>query len=339
MQKRNQSLDLMRIVAMFFVLTAHFFGWGGVVNILKPTDLNYLLVMPIYFLSQIGNTLFFLLAGYFASGRIRLRKLVFLHRKTTLYVFVISLAVFLLGLNEAIGAKYVAGSLFPILSNRYWFISVYFILYILSAPLFMGLEGCSGRMILVVIAVLLVHNTFLYPANMTLMQGILAFVCGYYLRKYKPFAKWKKLSVFLTFCFFFGMYSVERIGVKYIGLEHTKLDEGLRYVSLLATAITLFVFFEKLNVKAKWPSQISENVLSVYLISACPPAVDLIYTKLLPIESVAVKLWLLPYYFAVNILLFGLCVGVDKLAGKFNNLETDFWMKLFGVLGKKKSAE
>ncbi len=330
MQNRNQSLDLLRVVSMFLVLTAHFFGWGGAVNVLTLTDVNYLMVMPVYFLSQIGNTLFFLLTGYFASGRVRPRKLVYLHRKTTLYVFTISLVIFLLGLNGDISAKYVMKSLFPILSNRYWFISVYFILYILSAPLFMGLEGCSGRMILAVIAILLVHNTFLYPANMTLMQGILAFVCGYYLRKYKPFAKWKKRSIFLVFGLFFCMYSAERIGVKYFALEHTKLDEGLRYVSLLAMAIVFFAFFEKLELKAKWPSRISENVLSVYLISACPPAVELIYTKWLPIESVATEFWFVPYYVAVNILIFGLCVGIDKLISKLNNLETNLWMKLLG---------
>lgn len=330
MQSRNRSLDLLRAVSMFLVLTAHFFGWGGAVNVLQLKDLNYFAVTPIYFLSQIGNTLFFLLTGYFASGNVRIRKLVFLHRKTTSYIFTISLVVLLCGLNANIGAKYVIKSLFPILTNRYWFISVYFVLYILSAPLYKGLEGCSGRMVLAVIAVLLMNNTFLYPANMTLMQGVLAFVFGYCLRKYMPFERWGKNWVFLLFCLFFGMYAAERIMVKSMGLEHTQLDEGLRYVLLLGVAITFFVFFEKLEIKARWPSNISENVLSVYLISACPPIVDLLYTQLLPIESVATRLWFVPYYFGVNILIFAVCVGIDKLVTILNNLETDLWMRGLG---------
>lgn len=336
MQNRNRSLDLLRAAAMFLVMTAHFFGWGGAVNVLEMRDLNYFVVMPVYFLSQIGNTLFFLLTGYFASGNVKSRKLVFLHRKTTLYIFTISVAAFLLGLNEVSGAKDILQSLFPILTNRYWFITVYCILYILSAPLYKGLEVCAKRMVLAVIAVLLVNNTFLYPANMTLMQGILGFVCGYYLRRHKPFEKWGKIRILLLFCLFFGMYAIERIGVKRTNLEHTLLDEGLRYVTLLGTAVSFFTFFEKLKVKAEWPSKISENVLSVYLITACPPIVDFLYARLLLIESVATKLWFVPYYFAVNVLLFGLCVGIDKLVSKLNNLETDLWMKFFRLFQIKK---
>ena len=183
MENRNRSLDLLRAISMFLVLTAHFFGWGGAVNVLGLSEINYFAVMPIYFFAQIGNTLFFLLTGYFASGNVKPGKLVFLHRKTTFYAVVISLTIFLCGLDKSICAGDVVKSLFPVLSNRYWFISVYFVLYVLSGLLFRGLENCSGKMVLAVIGVLLLNNTFLYPANMTLMQGILAFVCGYYLRE------------------------------------------------------------------------------------------------------------------------------------------------------------
>ena len=129
---RNTSLDLLRVVSMFMILTVHFLGWGGAVNSLTMSDPNYFLVMPVYFMSQIGNTLFFLLSGYFSRGSIRLNKMVFLQRKTFFYVFLISLVVFLFGLNPDTTLKYVIKSAFPIVFNRYWFISVYFILCFLG---------------------------------------------------------------------------------------------------------------------------------------------------------------------------------------------------------------
>lgn len=335
MQNRNHSLDLLRIASMFMVLTVHFLGWGGAVNTLSMSDINYFAVLPVYFISQIGNTLFFLLTGYFARGNLNSQKLVFLQRKTSFYVFGISLIVFIFGLNPDITLKYVIKSLFPIVFNRYWFISVYFILYILSVPLCHGLKQCSQKTVLLIIGALLINNTFLYPANMTLLQGILAFVAGYYLREYKPFEKWKTRQVLLVYILFLGMFAAERIVIRIIGLEHTMLDEGLRYVLILLMAVMFFVFFEKIPFKAQWPSKISENVLSVYLLSACPPIVTLIYTDLVPIEEFAKKYWFILYYIAVNVLIFALCIAIDKLVTKLNHAECDFWLSLFKKLTKE----
>jgi len=329
MENRNNSMDLLRVVAMFMILTVHFLGWGGAVNALTMSNINYYMIMPVYFISQIGNTLFFLLTGYFSNGNIRTRKLVFLQRKTSFYVFGISLVVLLFGLNPDITIKYVVKSLFPIVFNRYWFISVYLILYILSALLCKGLEQISERMVLLIIAALLINNTFLYPANMTLLQGVLAFIVGYYLRAYKPFEQWKDKYVLLAYIVFLGMYAAERVAIRMVGLEHTKLDEGLRYVLILLMAVMFFVFFEKVRFKAQWPSKISANVIAVYLISACPPIVTLIYTDLVPIEEFAAKYWFVPYYIIVNVLVFALCIAIDKVVTVLNNAEINFWFNLF----------
>lgn len=335
MQKRSSSLDLLRVISMFMVLTVHFLGWGGAVNTLTKSDINYYAVMPIYFASQIGNTLFFLLTGYFASGGVRARKLVFLQRKAAFYMVTISLVVFVFGLNADITLRYVIKSLFPIVFNRYWFISVYFILYILSAPLYKGLEHCSHSMVLIVIGALLINNTFLYPANMTVLQGVLAFAVGYYLKAYKPFQNWKRLHVIGMYLLFLGMYAIERIAARIIGIEHTNLDEGLRYILILSMAVMFFAVFEKIDINPRWPSKISANVIAVYLISACPPAVTFIYTQLLPIEQHVRKLWFVPYYILVNVLVFAICIFIDKFVTKFNNAEADFWIDLL-VKGKNK---
>ena len=332
---RNTSLDLLRVVSMFMILTVHFLGWGGAVNSLTMSDPNYLLVMPVYFISQIGNTLFFLLSGYFSRGSIRLNKMIFLQRKTFFYVFLISLIVFLFGLNPDTTLKYVIKSAFPIVFNRYWFISVYFILCFLAVPLHKGLKQCSKQVVLSIIIILLVNNTFLYQANMTLMQGVLAFIVGYYLREFKPFEKWKNSIVALVYAVFAGMYVVERVAIRIIGKEHTALDEGLRYVLVLLMAVMFFAFFEKLNIKAQWPSKISPNVISVYLITACPPIVTLLYVDLIPIEEFSTKPWFILYYIVLNIILFALCIVVDVVVSKYNNLETDFWVKLLDKISLK----
>lgn len=280
-------------------------------------------------MSQIGNTLFFLISGYFSRGGIKLNKMVFLQRKTFFYGFLISIVVFLFDLNPDTTLKYVIKSAFPIVFNRYWFISVYFILCFLAVPLHKGLKLCSKQVVLSIIVMLLVNNTFLYQANMTLMQGVLAFVVGYYLREFRPFEKCKSSMVALLYIVFVGMYAAERVAIRIIGKEHTALDEGLRHVLILLMAVMFFALFEKLNVKVQWPSKISANVISVYLITACPLIVTLLYVDMIPIEEYVTKVWFIVYYLIVNILMFAVCIVIDRVVTKFNNIETKFWLEIF----------
>ena len=87
-KERNGSLDVLRVIAMFMILTVHFLGWGGAVNILTTSDVNYFIIMPIYFVCGIGNTLFFMLAGFFAK-KPKITKALFIERKTCFYSFII----------------------------------------------------------------------------------------------------------------------------------------------------------------------------------------------------------------------------------------------------------
>lgn len=308
---------------------------GRRVNTLTTSDLNYFIAMPIYFICGIGNTLFFLLAGYFAKSP-KIRKVLFIERKTAFYAFVISLLVLCLGVNNGIGIGYTVKSLFPVLFNRYWFVSVYLILYVLSLVLIPGLESLSKKQFLLIIAVLIMNNTCLTDASFTLMEGVLAYAVGYYLKKFKPYEQYSKLWIALAYAVFMGVYVIERFSARYLGIEHTLLDEGLRYVLLLGSAIAIFSFFAKLDIRAKWASKISGNVLSVYLITACPAWATVLYTEWLPIAEYCREVWFMGYYLLINVAMFALCICIDKAVTLVNNKEVDFIEKIKNKLSKAK---
>ncbi len=324
MLKRNYSLDLLRCIAMFMILTVHFFGWGDAVNLLSKSDLNYYIVMPIYFISQIGNTLFFLLSGYFLSFP-RAKKIIFLERKTAFYSFLITLIIFVLGLNSDWGLKYLIKSAFPILFNKYWFITTYLILAVFSAVLIKGLNQLSKGIIIAVILALLINNTFIEDANMTFMQGLLTFIVGYYLKNFDPFVNFKKFRVALSFILSFILYVIERLLVRHFSIEHSQLDKELRYVLILLMAVLFFEFFTKINIKTEFFSKISPNVLAVYLITANPAFEKFLYGQLLHISDFAKENWFILYYFIINTMIFFACIAIDKVVTLFNNKEVDFW--------------
>lgn len=332
-QERNASLDFLRIIAMFMILSLHFFGWGGAVNTLTTSDLNNFIVMPIYFICGIGNALFFLLAGYFAKPP-KFRKALFIERKTAFYAFVISLLVLCLGENDGIGIGYTIKSLFPVIFNRYWFVSVYLILYIFSFVLIPGMESLSKTQFLLVIAVLVVNNTCLMDASFTLLEGLLAYMVGYYLKKFKQYERYKKAWIAFAYAAFMGVYVIERFTARNLGIKHTLLDEGLRYILLLGSAVVMFSFFAKIEIRAKWASKISGNVLSVYLITACPAWATVLYTKWLPIAEFCREIWFVGYYVLINVAMFALCICIDKAVTHINHKEVGLIEKLKNKLVK-----
>ena len=334
-EERNASLDILRIIAMFMIMSAHFLGWGGAVNKLTTSDLNYFIIMPIYFFCQIGNILFFLLAGYFAK-KPKVNKVLFIQRKTWFYSFFITLIIFIFGLDSGTGFGYTIKSFFPLIFNKYWFISAYLVLYLLSFLLVPGLDSLSKSQFWLIILALIINNTCFMSDSYTIMEGLLAYVIGYYLNKFKPYENCKWIWTILAYFSIMAVYIAERLLVRKLGVEHSKLDETVRYILLLSSAVALFMFFAQIRVRAKWASSISGNLLSIYLITANPALVPLLYTKLLRIEAFCGAWWFVGYYLAVNVVLFVLCVAIDKVVTILNKKEVSFIERICNKLFTKK---
>ncbi len=334
-EERNVSLDFLRIIAMFMIMTAHFLGWGGAVNKLTTADKNYFIIMPIYFLCQMGNTLFFLLAGFFAK-KPKMRKALFIQRKTCFYSFLIALIVLIIGVNADVSVGYTIKSFFPIIFNKYWFVSAYLVLYVLSFLLIPGLESLSKPQFLIIIVALLINNTCVMDASYTVLEGLLAYIIGYYLKKFKPYENIKMLWIVLAYVIAMAIYVGERFIARYLGIEHSTLDEGLRYTFLLLAAVAMFMFFAKVRMRGKWIASISGNILSIYLITAHPALVKVLYTNWLHVEAFCQAWWFVGYYLAVNVAMFALCIGIDKLVTIVNNKEVILIEKVGKKIFRKK---
>ena len=328
--ERKNSFDALRILSMWFIMTAHFMGWGGAVNSLTPHDLNCYWVMPLYFVSQTGNTLFFLISGYFLSEA-KLEKAVYLERKTAFYALIISLAAALLWRGFSVS---LLKSFFPILFNYYWFISVYLVLYLFGTLLGRSSVSVTKIQYLIALAALLINNLFLIEPKYTLLEGLLAFLIGQYMRRFRPFQRTGKTAAALFFVGSVLMYALERFAALKLGIEHTAIDEGCRYFLIIAAAVFLFTFFEKLELQKVRFSRVSKNVVAVYLITAHPHLRNELYQNVLHVEDLCRNDWFILYYFAVNAAIMCGCVLIDKAVSVINRKQADFWC---GALLKPRS--
>ena len=131
---RNSSIELLRIAAMFCIVSCHFATHGKF-----EFDTNTVTV-PIlwwYFLEMGGNfgvNVFVLVSGYFlitARGELfNLRRILKFWGQVFFYSVSIYLMFRLLGIGE-LTSKPVTDILFPITFRQWWFASTYFVLYLL----------------------------------------------------------------------------------------------------------------------------------------------------------------------------------------------------------------
>lgn len=309
MIKRNTGLDLLRIIAMFMILTIHFGGWGGAVNSLARDNVNYYWFLPVYFIGQTGTVIFFVLSGYFLH-EVNWKKMNTLHNKVCFY----SVGLYiLLGILQNSKITFIGciRFLFPLINNQYWFISVYFVLMMLSPLLKKGLDAISKRQFQFAILAIALNNMFLVKANGTVFEGLLPILVGYYIKKYEPMKKLKKTYAITGFGLAMCCYTMERFLVRYMNLEHTQIDAGMRGILLLVAVIFLVDFFLKINISLPVISFVALHVLSIYLITAHPSVSGLLYSTLLKSEQFISESWFVVYYLVANILVFSVCILVD----------------------------
>lgn len=132
---RNSSFELLRIIAIFGIINLHIIG--PYLN--QITGDNFLYAVTINVLFNTGVTLFMLISGYFGIKR-SFAKGFKLYSTVIFY----SLIGFLI-CAWAFGDKGLLKAILPISTKRHWYITVYFIIFMISPYVNRMLETLSRR--------------------------------------------------------------------------------------------------------------------------------------------------------------------------------------------------
>lgn len=130
---RAANLDLLRIVSMLLIVFLHSIDHSGVLENAQSCGAGmYFYVRFTYALCQVCVNIYIMLSGYFMlESRFRLHKLVTLWMETAFYGFVLKLIFMLMG-RDPFSLASLASCFLPILSGRYWFLTIYVGMYLLS---------------------------------------------------------------------------------------------------------------------------------------------------------------------------------------------------------------
>ena len=129
---RNTNLDLLRIVSMLLIVFLHSTGSGNVLEYAESCSAPvYFYIRFVYMLCQVCVNTYVMLSGYFlVSSKFRLKKLVTLWMEAAFYSVVIRL-IFMLTGARSFSVVSLVSCFFPILTGRYWFITIYVGLYLI----------------------------------------------------------------------------------------------------------------------------------------------------------------------------------------------------------------
>jgi len=333
MNKRSDTFEQMRIIALFMIILGHcVLATGQNTDPLLGSLDN--IGWSIKAFTICGVNLFFLLSGYFArSDHFRFGKVAGIWFKTVFYSVAVYILILLTGSSLSIrdGISF----LFPVFTGKYWFMQVYIVLALIAPFIALGLEKLSNRKLNVLVAILIVffslHETFVKVA-MTLDQtqgygfiwGCVMFIVGYWLhRNIGVICRFKTALYMICYfvisiCIFVSNYVIVKYNIAG-GVSSRGNFYAYDSITVFIQSVSLFCFFAKLaeeNKKSFGGGIIgffSRNTLAGYLISAHPLLLYPLWTKYLKMDHYARNPALyLVFAVVLSIAVLIACIMIDK---------------------------
>ncbi len=288
-KERKISLDYFRILIMGFIVTLHILGVSGLFynindgNISKVT-INYCFISWLEAFCVSGVNCFVLLSGYFlVDDEFKKNKVISLIGQTLFYSISITIIIMIFN-NEPIGINSLVQSFFPVILSKYWFITAYIVLYILSPYINLIINSLNkkelGRLIIILVCIFSGWKTlvpFAPTLDSTKGYGIIWFIVlyfiGAYIKRHFYSEKRSKYYFYIYFLITFAIF-IFKISMIYLSSKYnyfSKVQNALYHynsLSVLGASVALFIaFVQKSDLRPnKWVMKISGLTLGVYLI-------------------------------------------------------------------------
>lgn len=125
MKNRNYSLDFLRLLAMFMVVTLHVLGHGGLLSSTIPGSSAYYTAWLMEALALCAVNCYGILSGYIGvDGQYRYTNIILLWLQVAFYSIGITLLLSHIGKIE-LTSDILKASIFPVIHGEYWYFTAY----------------------------------------------------------------------------------------------------------------------------------------------------------------------------------------------------------------------
>lgn len=328
---RRTGIELLRIIAMFAIVLGHFVahsnGFTTAISIKNPLVIAERMVES-FGLFKVN--VFILITGFFMiekqMGFSQIKKRLFPLWRQVFGYSVVILIVMVVFFRPSIIE--ILKSFFPILCYRYWFITTYFVLIILTPIInraFHNIEEKNMRkIVLAIVGCFAIWQTIMpFITTVDDMKGysiiwfVVVYIVGGYIKKFGIDLVKNKLRIplylLMSVCYLGYSYAVELFSAK------ANIKVNIPYynsIFALVASIALFNFFLQININGKIGrviSYLSGSVIAIYLISDNPLVRGVLYKNILNADKYinhGIKSILIILLLALLVFVICLCVDI-----------------------------
>lgn len=268
---RNYGIDLLRLVFMFMVCMLHVLGQGGILDASEEGSLRFGTFWLLEILSYCAVDGFAFISGYMSPDKPRkYEKLVEMWFQAFFYSFAVTLLLTAVGVNESLEKKDMIQCAFPVIFEKFWYFSAFFVLYfaipILNRYLFAIKEATAQKTLLalfllfsVLSVVRDVEDPFGVQDGYSAIWLIVLYCMGVLAKRIRLFETRKTASLLLLWALCVFLTWGRRVFAN---------DERLvNYVSptVLLSGIILVVLFSRLPVRGAVIGKLSPLTFGIYL--------------------------------------------------------------------------
>lgn len=327
--KRDANLDLLRVISMLLIILLHSIDHSGVLEALDTSSIG-LQFIEYYFYSicQVCVNCFVMLSGYYlVKSTFRISKLITLWIEVVFYALIFKV-IFMATGGIPFSLKSLVSCFLPVITGRYWFVTIYFGLYLVSPFLNKMINSLTERDLKqfnILLFILFSVMNSIHPSFKGMNSGggwglawfvvlyfIVAWIRLYDKSDVRPI-KYALVFFLVPLIIVIGLLVVRKLG---IGLLNTMVYNLYRYDSVTSVicSISLFMWMKNISIKNKMIhiiiSQASILTFGVYLIHAHANVNDWLWAlAALPSKMTGLMFPLLQI--GLVIVVFIVCVFID----------------------------
>lgn len=278
-KERNSSFELLRIISMLLIVMHHYSVHGSF-DFMSRISLRLYFIQCLSLGGKPGVNLFVLISGYFlCQSKFKWQRLVKLELEVLFYSAVIGV-LFCIFLPEREPIQNLRADFMPLLSERYWFYSTYFVLVLISPfinKMLPNLEKKEFRKLLALLFVLWVVIPFIPKVRALQMSNlgwfVFLYLCAAYIRNYgTDFAREAKTYILAGIsCYILMMLFTA--GFDLLALTDSSFQPkfacflSMNNILVLLTSILLLIGFSKWHIGHKKAiNTIASATFGIYLI-------------------------------------------------------------------------
>lgn len=317
-KERESSFELLRILAIIGIIGSHFLGHGGALFYLKPNQPNFYFANIFESFFNVAVNCFIIISGYFTI-KAKFKRLLELELQVLFYSLIITIIFWSLHIVRFSFKELILYAI-PLLSIRWWFITVYVALVLLSPFLNIFINNITKhqhfKLLVLLFFMFPVYST-IFPNSLdnTLGFNIINFIFLYFIGAYikKSNIKWSNKKAFIifilsTFCI---LFSTVILSIK----THNLNNHFYSYnnIFIIFQSFSLFMLFKNFTFHSKIINGISPLVFGIYLIDDHIYIRNYIYTKIFhTIQFNSSNLFVI-YTICSILIIFIVCLTIEYL--------------------------